>query len=89
MSDFMLDQYEEYLEDFKAWGREFHKKPLTYNQFEMLKVELEDLDIQEECGEKLSKKQRERREKIERLLLTHESYFADGPRVTITRGKEE
>jgi hypothetical protein len=87
MSDFMLDQYEEYLDDFKAWGREFHKRALTYNQFERLKLEQEELELQHECGEPLSEEQRARQEEIERLLLTHDSFFANGPRVTVTSSK--
>lgn len=88
MSDYMLDEYEEYLEDFQGWGHDFHAKPLSYGQFERLKVELEDIDMAEECG-RLSKKQRQRREQIERLLLTHESYFVDGPRVTVSWRKPD
>lgn len=87
MSDEMLDEYKEYLVDFKAWGHESFPKPLTYEAFEELKLEIEDIDISEECGH-LSKKQAKRREQIQRLLLTHESYFADGPRVVITQAKE-
>jgi hypothetical protein len=87
MSDFMLDQYEEYLEDFQAWGREFFRKPLTYGKFERLMVELEAIDIDEECGQ-LTKELRARRDEIQRLLLTHASYFADGPRITIPLRKE-
>jgi hypothetical protein len=87
MCDGMIDQYEEYLQDFQAWGHQFCEKPLSYDAFEELKVEQEDLDIAEECG-RLSKKERKRSDEIQRLLLTHESYFADGPRVTLTISKE-
>jgi hypothetical protein len=88
MSDYMLDQYEEYLEDFRAWGHEYQAKPLSYGQFERLKVEQEDIDIAAECDH-LSKKRRQRREQIERLLLTHESCFTNGPRVMVSRGKPD
>jgi hypothetical protein len=87
MSNEMLDEYEEYLVDFEAWGHEYFPKSLTYDAFEDLKLELEDIDISEECGH-LSKKQAKRREQVQRLLLTHENYFADGPRVVITQAKE-
>ena len=87
MSDYMLDEYEEYLEDFRAWGHEYQARALSYAQFERLKLEYEYIDSAEECG-RLSKKQRQRRERIEKLLLSHESYYADGPRVTVTIGQE-
>ena len=88
MSDELLDEYDEYLVDFRAWGHEFHTKPLSYGQFDRLKVEQEDIDISEECGH-LSKKQRQRREQIDRLLLTHQSYFVNGPRVTVSWRKSD
>ena len=83
MSDILLDQYEDYLVDFQAWGHEFFENALTFDELEGLSLEQEEIDISEECG-RLSKKQRERREQIQRLLLTHACYFADGPRVTVT-----
>ena len=61
---------------------------MSYGQFDRLKVEQEDIDISEECGH-LSKKQRQRREQIDRLLLTHQSYFVNGPRVTVSWRKSD
>jgi hypothetical protein len=76
VSDFLLDQYEEYLERFEDYGRKVFSKPLTFEQFETLSVEAEDIAISDECGV-ITKKQCKRREEIERLTLVHESYFAD------------
>lgn len=83
MSDWLLEQYEEYLTDFEAWGRDFFTQPLTFDEYELLSVELEDIDIAEECGH-VTAAQKRRRDEIDRLMLTHESYFADGPRMVVT-----
>lgn len=83
MSDFILDQYDEYLQSFHAWGHEFFGHPLTLDEFEELSVEAEDIDIAEECNV-LTETQRIRREEIEKLTLNHESYFREGPRVFTT-----
>ena len=88
MSDDLLDDYQEYLEDFLAWGHRFHAKALSYGQFERLKLEQEEIDISEDCGH-LSKKQQQRREQIQKRLLSNESYFVDGPRVTVRWAKRD
>lgn len=80
MSDFILDKYDDYLQNFHAWGHEFFDHPLTFDEFEELNVEAEDIDIAEECNT-LTETQRIRREEIEKLTLNHESYFCEGPRV--------
>ena len=88
MSDDLLDDYQEYLEDFLAWGHRFHAKALSYRQFERLKAEQEEIDISEDGGH-LSEKQQQRREQIQKRLLSHESYFVNGPRVTLRGAKRD
>ena len=78
MSDFTLDQYEEYLDSFHAWGHEFFERPLTFEQFEELSADEEQIAILEECGE-LTQEQKRRRDEIEKLTLTHESYLGGDP----------
>lgn len=68
-------------------GREFFDKPLTFDRFEDLVADLETIDIDEELGE-LTDEQKKRRDEIERLVLSHERYFADGPRIYITNDNE-
>ncbi len=84
MSDLLADQYEDYLVEFHAWGREFLDEPLSFEQFEELSLELEMISTEEDCGP-LSGELRQRREEIERTMLTHDSYFVDGPRIVVTR----
>ena len=82
MSDWLLEPYEEYLIDFEAWGQEFFTQPLTFDEYVLLSIELEDIDLAEECSH-ITPAQKRRREEIDRLMLTHESYFADGPRTVV------
>jgi len=84
--DILHDQYEDYLTAFHGWGREFFDEPLSYDAFEELAAELDDIAIAEDCGH-VTKQQRRRREEIERQTLTHECYFADGPRIVVTTSR--
>ena len=88
MWNWLEEQYEEYLQSFEAWGREFFSSPVTLEAFEELQAELEQIGIDEECGLG-SPQQRERRDQIEKRLLTHDSYFEYGPRVTIVQGSRD
>jgi hypothetical protein len=81
--DLLHDQYEDYLASFDAWGRDFFDEPLSFEAFDELTAELEDIAIAEDCGHATSKQER-RRAEIERHMLTHEDYFVDGPRVIVT-----
>lgn len=89
MADELLEeQYEEYLMDYEAWGHQFFDKPLCFDDYIELALDLEMIEVDEEFGE-VSPEQCKRRDEIERLMLTHECYFTNGPRVTIMRWSDE
>ena len=46
----VLDLYEEYRQDFEAWGHEFLKAPLSLERFGDLVAEREDIEILDDCG---------------------------------------
>ena len=84
----VLDLYEEYRQDFEAWGHEFLKAPLSLERFGDLVAEREDIEILDDCGH-ATEKDLTRRDELDRLMLTHASYFANGPRVLMVYGPDD
>ena len=89
MDDFFEDDYQDYLASYQAWGHEHvDGRPLDFDAWYDLRNEREELDILEDCRA-ITKNDRARREQVQRLLLEHESFYEDGPRVIVTLPAEE
>lgn len=88
MDDWFEEDYQDYLASYQAWGHQYVEGPLDFDTWMDLRNEVEELDIEEEC-DVLSAEGRKRREDVQRLLLEHETFFEEGPRVVISRSETE